>query len=160
MADKKAKVIIVALLPVLVLGWLAFRAFENSAAYTTLSQRCWSRKCGIKKLRIKGKLVKDSVNYDPSIPLLEFSLADQDSQVDAVYAGVLPDNFHHADEVIVEGKFNSRGQFTVSKLMLQCPSKYEGERLVHYIGLISLYAAFGSTLLALFYGGRRKQQPA
>jgi cytochrome c-type biogenesis protein CcmF len=25
---------------------------------------------------------------------------------------------------------------------------------VHYIGLISLYAAFGSTLLALFYGGR------
>ncbi|MGI6148144.1 MAG: cytochrome c maturation protein CcmE [Firmicutes bacterium] len=127
MADKKAKVIIVALLPVLVLGWLAFRAFENSAAYYYTISEVLVQEMRDQKLRIKGKLVKDSVNYDPSIPLLEFSLADQDSQVDAVYAGVLPDNFHHADEVIVEGKFNSRGQFTVSKLMLQCPSKYEGE---------------------------------
>ena len=127
MADKKAKVIIVALLPVLVLGWLAFRAFENSAAYYYTISEVLVQEMRDQKLRIKGKLVKDSVNYDPSIPLLEFSLADQDSQVDAVYAGVLPDNFHHADEVIVEGKFNSRGRFTVSKLMLQCPSKYEGE---------------------------------
>jgi cytochrome c-type biogenesis protein CcmE len=79
------------------------------------------------KLRIKGQLVDESVNYSTSIPLLEFSLTDQESRIDVVYQGVLPDNFHHADEVIVEGKFNSQGQFVVSKLMLQCPSKYEGE---------------------------------
>ncbi len=127
MANKKVKVVALALLPVLALGWLALRAFENSAAYYYTISEAQAQEVQDQKLRLKGQLVKDSVSYNSTIPLLEFALADEDSQVEAAYEGVLPDNFHHAEEVIVEGKFNAQGKFVVSKLMLQCPSKYEGE---------------------------------
>lgn len=127
MANKKVKVVVLALLPVLALGWLALRAFENSAAYYYTISEAQAQEVQDQKLRLKGQLVKDSVSYNYTIPLLEFALADEDSQVEAAYEGVLPDNFHHAEEVIVEGKFNAQGKFVVSKLMLQCPSKYEGE---------------------------------
>ena len=89
-------------MPVLVLGWLAFRAFENPAYYYTISE-AKEVEIAHQKLRIKGQLVKESVDYDSSIPLLEFSLRDDSSQMKVVYKGVAPDNFHHADEVIVEG---------------------------------------------------------
>ncbi|NLL43294.1 MAG: cytochrome c maturation protein CcmE [Firmicutes bacterium] len=124
---KKVKIVVFSLLPALFLGWLAFQAFENSAAYYYTISETSALEETDQKLRLKGQLVEGSVDYNSSIPRLEFSLADQDAQVEAVYQGVLPDNFHHAQEVIVEGKFNTQGQFLVSKLMLQCPSKYEGE---------------------------------
>lgn len=124
---KKVKIVVLLLIPILALGWLAVRAFENSAAYYYTISEVSALENKDQKLRIKGQLVQESVHYNPTIPLLEFALSDEDAQIEAVYQGVLPDNFHHAEEVIVEGKFNSQGTFNVSKLMLQCPSKYEGE---------------------------------
>lgn len=67
------------------------------------------------------------MTYNAGMPLLQFSLTDGQSHLRASYQGVLPDNFHHSEEVIMEGTFDSSGEFQVSKLMLQCPSKYEGE---------------------------------
>lgn len=127
MAKKKVKVLILSLLAVLVLGFLAFRAFENTAAYYYTISEAKAVSEQRQKLRIKGQLVEESINYDFSVPLLKFTLADEEETINAVYQGVLPDNFHHAQELIIEGNFNSQQEFVVSKLMLQCPSKYEGE---------------------------------
>lgn len=127
MRSKKLKIILFSMLPLLVLGLLAFRAFENSAAYYYTISEVAAKEMVEQKVRIKGELVEGSVDYNASIPLLKFDLTDGVAKVAAVYQGVLPDNFQHADEVIIEGKLNSNGEFMVSKLMLQCPSKYEGE---------------------------------
>lgn len=127
MSRKKLKILLISLLPLLLLGFLAFRAFENSAAYYYTISEVKAAEILEQKLRVKGQLVEDSVIYDPSIPLLAFSLTDGDANISASYRGVLPDNFHHSEEVIVEGTLNPQGEFLVSKLMLQCPSKYEGE---------------------------------
>lgn len=127
MAKKKVKVLILSLLAVLVLGFLAFRAFENTAAYYYTISEAKAVSEQRQKLRIKGQLVEESIDYDFSVPLLKFTLADEEETINAVYQGVLPDNFHHAQELIIEGNFNSQQEFVVSKLMLQCPSKYEGE---------------------------------
>lgn len=125
--SKKVKIVLISILPLLVLGFLAFRAFENSAAYYYTISEVAAKEMVEQKVRIKGELVEGSVDYNASIPLLKFALTDGVANVAVVYQGVLPDNFQHADEVIIEGKLNSNGEFMVSKLMLQCPSKYEGE---------------------------------
>lgn len=125
--SKKVKIVLISILPLLVLGFLAFRAFENSAAYYYTISEVAAKEMVEQKVRIKGALVEGSVDYNASIPLLKFALTDGVANVAVVYQGVLPDNFQHADEVIIEGKLNSNGEFMVSKLMLQCPSKYEGE---------------------------------
>jgi cytochrome c-type biogenesis protein CcmE len=111
-SKKKLKVLLLSLLPLFLLGFLALRAFENSAAYYYTISEARAKDVSEQKLRIKGQLVEDSVTYNAGMPLLQFSLTD---------------NFHHSEEVIMEGTFDSSGEFQVSKLMLQCPSKYEGE---------------------------------
>lgn len=127
MRGKKVKIVLLFMIPVLLLGYLAFRGFQNSAAYYYTISEVSAMEISDSKLRIKGQLVEDSVDYNSEIPLLKFSLTDGDNSLAVVYEGVLPDNFRHADEVIIEGKFNPNREFIVSKLMLQCPSKYEGE---------------------------------
>ncbi len=79
---------------------------------------------GDKKIRVKGDLVKDSINWNPGQPLLSFELTDGENTMKMVYNGVKPDNFDHSQDLIVVGKLEDN-KFIVSKLMLQCPSKYE-----------------------------------
>ncbi|HHY10907.1 MAG TPA: cytochrome c maturation protein CcmE [Firmicutes bacterium] len=128
MGGKKIKILLSVLIPVLIFGYLALQGFKDSAAYYyTISEVAAKEMNHTGKIRIKGELAENSVDYDPRLPLLEFTLKEGGHTLPAVYRGVLPDNFHHAEEVIVEGKMESDGKFIVSKLMLQCPSKYEGE---------------------------------
>ncbi len=127
MSKRKLKILLFSLLSLLLLGFLAFRAFENSAAYYYTISEVQAKEVSEQKLRVKGQLVEDSVFYDATLPLLVFRLTDGDAYIEASYPGVLPDNFHHSEEVIIEGTLDSQGEFQVSKLMLQCPSKYEGE---------------------------------
>lgn len=123
----KKKLLLFSIIPLILLGLLAANAFKDSAAYYYTISEIKAQEILDKKLRIKGVLVEDSVNYDPSLPELRFMLTDDHFNLAATYYGVLPDNFHHANEIILEGKMNSDKEFIVSKLMLQCPSKYEGE---------------------------------
>mgnify|MGYP000934549473 CR=1 FL=1 len=125
MSTKKIRIILVVMVLVLILGYLAFLGFRESAAYYYSLEEVSPWEGAPKKMRIKGELVQESISYHPEQPLLTFSLAEEEHRLPVFYYGVMPDNFSHADEVIVEGKFEESGQFTVSKLMLQCPSKYE-----------------------------------
>ncbi len=127
MPRKKLRVLIVSLIQLLLLVFLAIKSFENSAAYYYTITEVHASVVSEQRLRVKGALVEGSVLYDPTIPLLDFVLTDGANEMNAAYRGVLPDNFHHSEEIIVEGTLNPHGTFIVSKLMLQCPSKYEGE---------------------------------
>lgn len=128
MGGKKVKILLLVMIPVLIFGYLALQGFKDSAAYYyTISEVSAQEMDHSGKIRIKGELLQGSVNYDPRLPLLEFTLTEDGHNLPSVYNGVLPDNFQHAEEIIVEGKMESDGKFRVSKLMLQCPSKYEGE---------------------------------
>ncbi len=122
----KRKVIIgLAIIPILLLGYLAFQGLENSIAYYYTIAEAAAMEGVNERIRIKGDLIKDSMDYQPELPLLTFTITDGENKLAMSYADVLPDNFAHADEVIVEGQFNQEREFIVSKLMLQCPSKYE-----------------------------------
>lgn len=123
----KTKGILIAgiVVALMVFGFLIYKGVQNSAAYYyTLAELENSDLAG-KHLRVKGELVKESVIWEPEIPRLRFMLTDGTSQVEMVYHEVIPDNFDHSTELIVEGTLGEGNQFTVSKLMLQCPSKYE-----------------------------------
>ncbi len=103
-----------------------FVTMYNSAAYYYTIEELVTNPVNTHRLmRVKGELTRDSVIFTQHVPLLEFTLTDGTHQLDAVYGRPAPDNFLHANEVIVEGRLSEQGVFTVSKLMLQCPSKYE-----------------------------------
>ncbi len=123
--NKKIRFLLLMTLPILLLAFLAYKGLENSAAYYYTLAEVSAMESSNQKLRLKGKVDQGSVEYIPEVPLLSFALIDGEHRLDVIYEGVLPDNFSHAQEVIVEGQLNQNREFVVSKLMLQCPSKYE-----------------------------------
>ena len=49
--------------------------------------------------------------------------------MEIVHRGSKPQNFEHADQVVLLGSYNSDlGVFEADKVLVKCPSKYSGER--------------------------------
>lgn len=81
-----------------------------------------------KTVRVSGDLVPGSVEEDIAAATLRFALAGASGQQLTVqYQGLRPDNMEQATGAIVEGKLMADGTLVASKIMMQCPSKYEAE---------------------------------
>lgn len=123
---KKSRFLILLLcIPALLFGGLLVSAIQNSAAYYHTIEELQSLENPERMLRVKGRLLPDSVVYDANGPYLEFIMEENGYQLTARGMQAMPDNFLHSDEVIVEGRLDDNHVLQVSKLMLQCPSKYE-----------------------------------
>ena len=57
--------------------------------------------------------------------LLRFEIADDLDRLPVVFPGVRPDMLVEDARAVVEGRLTSSGVFEATKVLLQCPSKYE-----------------------------------
>lgn len=114
------------------IGFLMFTAFSESTMYFFTVDEVLARSKGEdlrgKPVRVQGAIDQESIEFDIQKPLLRFKIKGDSGQLLQVeYVGVKPDNMKEATSAIVEGKFNDQGVIVASKLMMQCPSKYEAE---------------------------------
>lgn len=80
------------------------------------------------KVRVSGDLAIDSVVEDIAAASLQFDLVGASGQrLTVEHHGLRPDNMEQATGAIVEGKLTADGKLVASKIMMQCPSKYEAE---------------------------------
>jgi cytochrome c-type biogenesis protein CcmE len=85
------------------------------------------------RLRVAGRVAEGSIDYEvePAF-MLRFSIQNPGKEADiaftgsvpVVYSGIKPDMFAVGRDVILDGTWKS-DTFIASKLMTQCPSKYE-----------------------------------
>jgi cytochrome c-type biogenesis protein CcmE len=81
-------------------------------------------------VQIAGGLAKDSARYDDQKHQLIFGLKDEATgdELKVRYEGVKPGNFEDAVSIVAIGRFDSAdGVFAADKLLVKCPSKYQGE---------------------------------
>ncbi|MFQ5574871.1 MAG: cytochrome c maturation protein CcmE [Terriglobia bacterium] len=81
------------------------------------------------QVRLNGKVLAKSIDYDPGIPKLEFKITDADgkNEIPVVYNDLAPDTFKDGADVVVEGAYQKNGVFEADTLLAKCPSKYEAE---------------------------------
>ena len=113
-------------------GCLLLRAFENGSAQVLLpSQLLTGAASGtMARVRVSGVVAAGRpVEYtlDPAIEL-KFSIVDPGGAagkaVPVVYSGLKPNMFSAGRDVIIDGEF-IQGTIIASRLLTQCPSKYE-----------------------------------
>ena len=80
------------------------------------------------RIRVGGKVADAPIEYatEPQM-ILKFTLTDANdlsAQVPVVYEGLKPDMFTAGRDVIIDGEYVG-GELRASKLLTQCPSKYE-----------------------------------
>jgi cytochrome c-type biogenesis protein CcmE len=95
----------------------------NASPYVTVSE---ARKSGATNVHLKGKLVKTSIHNDLKERKIRFQIQDASGEVmDVIYSGAPPQDMSQATEIVAIGSVKG-SEFHSDKLLIKCPSKYEG----------------------------------
>ena len=116
------------ILIVLLVGFVAYAGFnlaESVTPYVSIAQARTSSS----SVQVKGLLDK---NFQPmqSGDKFNFSLQDEETgeTLLVVFDGVKPDQFDEAYHIVAVGKYEAADEtFHAKKLLIKCPSKYEGQ---------------------------------
>ncbi len=77
-------------------------------------------------VQVMGSLDKQSDRYDTTRQELSFDLLDSSGRrMPVVYQGIKPGNFKDAISIVAIGRFQ-KGRIEAEKLLVKCPSKYQG----------------------------------
>lgn len=80
-------------------------------------------------LKVGAKVVKGSIQRDPSNQKIAFEVSDGTRSFPVTYEGLVPDTFTDANdiEVIMSGKLGRDGVFHATEVLAKCGSRYEAE---------------------------------
>ena len=77
-------------------------------------------------VQVMGGLDKQSDRYDTATQQLSFDLMDANGRrMPVVYRGIKPGNFRDAISIVAIGRYRD-GRIDAEKLLVKCPSKYQG----------------------------------
>jgi cytochrome c-type biogenesis protein CcmE len=77
-------------------------------------------------VQVMGALDKESDRYDTASQELSFDLLDGGGgRIRVAYSGTKPGNFKDAISIVAIGRF-AQGRIQAEKLLVKCPSKYQG----------------------------------
>jgi cytochrome c-type biogenesis protein CcmE len=107
---------------------LAFVALGVTAFQKTLTPYLTFDEARTSKgvVQVMGGLDKMSGRYDTGTQELHFSLLDEKGRaMPVVYRGTKPANFQDAISIVAIGRYRE-GRIEAEKLLVKCPSKYQG----------------------------------
>ena len=86
-------------------------------------------------VQVMGGLEKDSSKYDTKTQTLLFNLVDPQTKkvLPVTYRDVKPANFEEAVSIVAIGRYRGNA-FHAEKLLVKCPSKYQGEETEKHYG--------------------------
>ncbi len=103
---------------------LAFLAAVNIVIWIGLFFYVW--RLDRRLTQVMGGLDKTSDRYDTATQRLSFDLVDQKGRrMPVVYGGIRPANFKDAISIVAIGRYRE-GRIEAEKLLVKCPSKYQG----------------------------------
>lgn len=81
-------------------------------------------------VKLTGKVVEDSIQYEPSKPILRLSVGgpETDRTIRVVYEGIKPDALRENGHVILTGRYEpSESTLVANTLLAKCPSRYKSK---------------------------------
>ncbi|MFL6198131.1 MAG: cytochrome c maturation protein CcmE [Thermoanaerobaculia bacterium] len=116
---------------------LAFAGFSLSAFKETLTPYVSYKQAreADRVVQVMGALEKGSSKYVDSEDFLYFTLKEPASKetIRVRYKGIKPGNFEDAISIVAIGQFDEEAkEFEANKLLVKCPSKYQGAEVKEY----------------------------
>ena len=105
-------------------------------AILSLSDNIMSPYVSFKDAVKSGSYVQVIGKLDKNVPVshengsFSFVLTGEEGEsMKVVHTGQVPQNFDHADNIVLIGKYDAgAGQFVADKVLVKCPSKYTKQR--------------------------------
>ena len=109
----------IVILACVALGWVGLK--DMLVPYVTVSEAMKSDSV----VQVRGKLDKNSIGFDKSERLTFNIRGEEGREMRVVYPGPKPGNLEQASHVVAVGVYRE-GVFRAEKLIVKCPSKYQG----------------------------------
>jgi cytochrome c-type biogenesis protein CcmE len=123
---KKNRLYLIGLLLLVAFAAFSFTAFKDSMTpYVSYAQ---AREGG-RIVQVAGALEKGSYSYVSARESLLFTLQDPKTKqtLRVRYKGLKPANFEDAISIVAIGNYDDKAkEFEANKLLVKCPSKYQG----------------------------------
>ncbi len=84
---------------------------EESGSLTVSELRLQANSFNDQQLRVEGKVVPGSVDWNDKAQVISFELTDDRESLSVVYKGTIPDNFKPGADLEVQGRYRSDGIF-------------------------------------------------
>ncbi len=93
------------------LSYATYSLFIHSGAYHLTVSEFMSQAQSLhdQQVRVGGKVVPGSIEWDSGSQTLRFVLADDGESLAVVFQGIAPDEFKPGAELIVEGRYRTDG---------------------------------------------------
>lgn len=118
------KIIIGVLILLPVLAHVAFAAAATPMANYYITVDDYAARSANTPVRIGGQLVPGSIHWDTATRTMRFTVAGNNSKIDVVYRGAVPDSFRDGVTTILEGARAADGSFAAATIMIKCPHQY------------------------------------
>jgi cytochrome c-type biogenesis protein CcmE len=116
----------------LAFGGFAFTAFKDSLTPYVSYDRARE---GTRIVQVAGALEKGTSTYVAAQESLYFNIQDPKTKetLRVRYEGLKPANFEDAISIVAIGRYDAKAQeFEAEKLLVKCPSKYQGAEVKTY----------------------------
>jgi cytochrome c-type biogenesis protein CcmE len=123
---KKNRLYVFGILLLLAFAGFSFTAFKDSMTPYVSYDRARE---GGRMVQVAGALEKGSYSYAAARESLFFTLQDPKTRqtLRVRYKGLKPANFEDAISIVAIGNYDERArEFEANKLLVKCPSKYQG----------------------------------
>lgn len=125
----KTGTLISLLVAILATGGMVLAFLTNSSPYVTVAQAKEMTRDG---LHIVGDMDKSTLENRVREGMVNFQMTDEKGdRIQVRYTGAPISNLGNATRVVVVGKMEG-GEFHSNKIIVKCPSKYEGEGAGEY----------------------------
>ncbi|HET9211671.1 MAG TPA: cytochrome c maturation protein CcmE [Thermoanaerobaculia bacterium] len=126
MKVKKNRIYLFGILLLVAFAGFSFTAFKDSMTPYVSYDRA---KEGDRIVQVAGALEKGSYSYAAARESLFFTLQDPKTKqtIRVRYKGLKPANFEDAISIVAIGHYDDKAkEFEANKLLVKCPSKYQG----------------------------------
>jgi cytochrome c-type biogenesis protein CcmE len=120
----RTKIIIgvIVLLPVLAHLVYATAVSTVASYYITVDQ--YLARSANTSVRVGGTVSPGSIKWDNATRTMRFQVTGDNTKMDVVYRGVVPDSFRDGFTTILEGQRGADGIFVANTVMVKCPHQY------------------------------------
>ena len=129
---KKNRMYVLGGLLLVAFAGFAFTTFKNSMTPYVSYERA---RQGDRIVQVAGALEKGSSSYKEAKESLYFTLKEPKTSdnLRVRYKGVKPGNFEDAISIVAIGRYDEKAkEFEAQKLLVKCPSKYQGAEVKTY----------------------------
>ena len=109
MRKRKKWLLVIAVALAIGFGYMAYTlVIHGGVDYLTVSElKSQAESLNSKLVRVEGRVVPGSINWDDKAKSVSFAITDDTEQLTVVHQGVVPANFKPGADLIVEGKYRS-----------------------------------------------------